>query len=58
MPTSGRLIISTVILFITHFNAFVMGLLIHVLKIEIKNVPSALLSYISTQDFLRTREKC
>ena len=25
---------------------------------EIKNAPSALLSYISTRDFLRTREKC
>ena len=25
---------------------------------EIKNVPSALLSYISTREFLRTREKC
>ena len=25
---------------------------------EIKNAPSALLSYISTQDFLRTREQC
>ena len=25
---------------------------------EIKNAPSALLSYISTREFLRTREKC
>ena len=25
---------------------------------EIKNAPSALLSYISTRNFLRTREKC
>ena len=25
---------------------------------EIKNAPSALLSYISTWEFLRTREKC
>ena len=25
---------------------------------EIKNAPSALLSYISTRDFLRTPEKC
>ena len=25
---------------------------------EIKNAPSALLSYISTPEFLRTREKC
>ena len=25
---------------------------------EIKNAPSAMLSYISTQEFLRTREKC
>ena len=25
---------------------------------EIKNAPSALLSYISTRKFLRTREKC
>ena len=25
---------------------------------EIKNAPSALLSYLSTREFLRTREKC
>ena len=31
-------------------------LIINIIK-EIKNAPSALLSYISTREFLRTREK-
>ena len=47
----------TFVCFISLHQTMPLGSRANIIK-EIKNAPSALLSYISTREFLRTRKKC
>ena len=60
---SASLILTALVLFnqsdhLNHSNKDSSWLIVTCFIIEIKNAPSASLSYISTREFLRTREKC